>query len=732
MRQEGVKTEQQLKPKEGEEEKKVEYSAEQREVLDHWQHRLEAVAHSLTGDKSMGVYPGEAGTRLWYYRMDTNNAYFDPEEVLERHQQEGGPEVLLGSMAHEAGHGLISDFSFIPQDLIKDHFGLMGLMRSVEERPTDQVVRDRQSGAGEWVDRMREALGREDKDNTTTQERLGYTPHFFELSNLIPYFHHVENHDTYHPRTLEMYEEMRGTIERIEHMIPAEDQEGDDYETRKARKKEKKRLARRRWRTVYKELYPKLKELAEEDQKSGILRQTSLHILNAGGPALELLPEHLQEELVGHIRPLAEARMEKLAAQAQEAEKEFSKAELTNEEGLESALKDLDAIAKSMDGYNNLPVPVHDLSDELKEKLNEIFEQFKALQEAIMKAVKEMMEGLEDKVLDKFDGMMDTGKLPKHSDPKPSNKPGKDGTSGEKADDPAKKKLEKKRIEELRKQIEAQQEALSHQSTYERYYKEIQQVEEALYHRLYELFYPKRSRKRRLRSSGNRANIEAVFRFVSARRAGAREVNMDIWESPEKPDVRDYAVSIIVDLSGSMMGDTIEETLKAVIVVAEVLNRLGIKVEISGFGTIANSGKLNKKDASGGWGDQIITFKSFDDEYNDEVRQGTALMLGANGPSTPTADGVKNAAKSLEGVEAKDKFIVCLTDGAPDSRTNTTREIESAQNNGIGVIGLGIGAGTEKTASLFPAGEGGIRIDQLPDALADLIEAILTNPQLFR
>lgn len=75
------------------------------------------------------------------------------------------------------------------------------------------------------------------------------------------------------------------------------------------------------------------------------------------------------------------------------------------------------------------------------------------------------------------------------------------------------------------------------------------------------------------------------------------------WEKRELPSEKDYAISLLVDLSGSMQGEKIEETFRAVVVLAEVLNRLSIQTEILGFN------------------DRIYEYQKFDEDISRQIRE---------------------------------------------------------------------------------------------------------------
>ena len=166
-------------------------------------------------------------------------------------------------------------------------------------------------------------------------------------------------------------------------------------------------------------------------------------------------------------------------------------------------------------------------------------------------------------------------------------------------------------------------------------------------------------------------------------------------ESREQPESqseeKDYVITLLVDLSGSMRGEKIKEAFKSVVVLSETLQNLDIRFEVVGFQ------------------DTLLEFKSFENEMNDEMRKKLNQLLlevegnnpdGHNNPFE-NDDGacLKQASAQLAHQAASNKFLIVLSDGYPEargkSRERLDRELKAAtreitQNTNQKLIGIGL------------------------------------------
>jgi hypothetical protein len=258
----------------------------------------------------------------------------------------------------------------------------------------------------------------------------------------------------------------------------------------------------------------------------------------------------------------------------------------------------------------------------------------------------------------------------------------------------------------------------------------VRSLEEGLVSRLEEILRPTSRSRTRLASSGSRIHLPSVFRWTARRAAGVPESNPRLFGKRSLPGRRDTAITLLVDLSGSMrFGGKVEETFRAAVLLAESLARLDVPFEVLGFQ------------------DEPIVLKAFDEALGAAVRLRMAGMRGEVEGSNPGGrnhpewndDGpcLLAASARLAARAGGDAFLLVLSDGLPEGLRSDAADLraavariraETAQN----LVGLGLGDGTEHVRDFYPTSIAGIRADDLPRVLGDLLEAILADPASFR
>jgi nitric oxide reductase NorD protein len=108
----------------------------------------------------------------------------------------------------------------------------------------------------------------------------------------------------------------------------------------------------------------------------------------------------------------------------------------------------------------------------------------------------------------------------------------------------------------------------------------------------------------------------------------------------------------MVDMSGSTRGWINDAEREALLLLCEALERLGDRYAIYGF-----SGITRKRC-------ELFRIKTFDDAYDDEVK---ARINGIR-PQEYTRMGfaIRHLTQLLNGIEARTKVLVTLSDGRPD------------------------------------------------------------------
>gem|GEM_PF-825498 len=812
----------------GEGELTPERQVKYKKMLREFNERLRLIAHTVSGDRRMVVEPGQPGA--WHWNPKLNAVRWDPLEVLQKGEK--GEDELKGKIAHEGGHRAVTRyFGFVPEEVMAT-VGMPSLLAAVEERPTDQVVRDRFSGAGQWVDAARQGSAREGREvlqqARESGQDMGYIPRFKQLCSLIVYHPQYEScPEGTDPEVFEFYDQARKVVEKIEHTLPPEGASEDEVMD----------YAIERYRLTYRELWPQVQEFAKKDLEDEQTRQTLMDELRDLLTGLKD-PEDSDmtpEELVDLIKKILEA-MSKPEPEKPEKGEAGEKGEggesgeegEAGEEGGEEGGDEGDKIVDGMGGKSgekkeqkkdkakpekgeagekgeggesgeegeageeggeeggepgqdkgtpggkngeqkgkpggeaapegqgekptarhllnklkqklesakgkpvdplteNIPVPMDKLSPELKEKARRMRDKLpertkKAMEEKARKA----LEKSEDELTEQIGAKMVEGVETHEEQEERVEQEAKDAE--EKAErerqEAVQRELDRMEMEVIQRRIN---ESAGSMGAYERTYQQIHELDEELYRELQKIFKPNLKDKISLRATGSRLNLPAVFKWDASRKGGAKAVDLKIFETLARPETKDYAVTLLVDLSGSM-GDKIEETFKAVVLLTEVLNRLGIKLEIIGFQ------------------DEIIPFLDFDKKINDSIRAQMGGMLREVSASNPGGHNNNNwnddgpclleASARLAKQGAKEKFLIVLSDGQPAGKHSTYNDLHQAVKQILTttdqrLIAIGLGPGTEHVGTYYPFSAPNIPVSRLAEKLAGLIRDVVIHPDAY-
>ena len=177
------------------------------------------------------------------------------------------------------------------------------------------------------------------------------------------------------------------------------------------------------------------------------------------------------------------------------------------------------------------------------------------------------------------------------------------------------------------------------------------------------------------RRSGTRLDLRAALR------AEADPERLDqVWERRQPPTRNDASITLLLDVSGSMKGEGIDATLWATVLLAEVCQRVGIPLAIFTFSE----------------GCRLLL--DFDEPLDDEIQ-------GRIGGLPQTATGGTLLAAALSKVHRQvlhlgttDPFVVVLSDGIPSDDDDPKARVDEMEHDGINVLGLGLGPGSEKLA----------------------------------
>ncbi len=156
---------------------------------------------------------------------------------------------------------------------------------------------------------------------------------------------------------------------------------------------------------------------------------------------------------------------------------------------------------------------------------------------------------------------------------------------------------------------------------------------------------------------GDDIDLDAVINAFSDMRCGM-ELPAQLFQRRRKTE-RDIAVMFMVDMSGSTKGWINDAEREALVMLCEALEVLGDRYAIYGF-----SGITRKRC-------EIFRIKRFDDRYDEAVRRRIAGIA----PQDYTRMGVaiRHLTALLNGVDARTKLLITLSDGKPDDYSDNYR-----------------------------------------------------------
>jgi hypothetical protein len=503
--------------------------------------------------------------------------------------------------------------------------------------------------------------------------------------------------------------------------------------------------ARERFKIIYQEIWPRFEHLILEDKENEARRkmveeQMKQELQQKGteglvkdleqgktGAPLDNLPKDLRKELAKAMKKAFGAQEKSLEWEAKDIDEEAEKLE-REAEAIEKEKNDLEkkkeehgkAAEREITKRENIPLEMNDLSEELKEELKKIFEKLPPKErERLRQEAKKTLQDLEDKLNETVESKMNPDKPESHAEFRERQK--------QEDEEKRQSKEREREFEETKKAaIEIAERA---KTEYDKIRVEMDEVIEDLYERLESFFTRERHPKwRKGYRAGPRLSLFRAMQFAS----GAKpEAYREMWERKTVPTRFEYKFTFLVDLSGSMRGEKIHETFRGVIVLTEVLHRLGIDFEIIGFQDVP------------------IRFKTFDQDFDEVIQQkilGMPLEVGDKNPggnnqASYNSDGycLKQAAKSLREHAGKDNFLVVFSDGLPEPDGKHSRskydlkKISNSiiQEGDIKLVGLGLGPDTEHVKKYYPTSLPNIRVKDLPETLGNLLEEMITNPELF-
>lgn len=668
------------------------YTPEQQQEILYRQRVLSSLAYFIGKDFRIPVElnnPGEG----WHYAPIEDVVRIDPQDLIEKPM-----DYLRFVISHEGGHRRISRVEDIPVDVWSQP-GFSFMANTIEDPRTNNFVAEaypkfaEQMGLAYDLDIDFEKKAKED-----AKDELGFRPKFMQagFEYIKQWFLETQGREQVYSEDLP--EDVKAVVEKT---LESARDAWLRYPSR-AEADRSEDIIRKYAKVTYEierdEIWPEFKKLVDEDMKDERMQELLKNMQGEGGEGTQSLGESLTEGEQQELKDAIQNAMQQTGNQGKEGQ-----------EGKPIAI-DLDSLSPG------LKQKITDYIDSLPEDVK------RELEKRAREALKEFQEKLNEEL---------EGKLSHKPGEKSEKKKAKGKKINVQADDSSKPDLnEEARREEVDQESIRQfhdliEEAVkTDRNIYEATRREVLPIIDALENDLRELFVARRTHNWEGGfKTGKKIDMK---RRIQEKAKGISAVESHAWKRRELPTEKDYAITLLVDLSGSMArGRKIQETFKGAVVLAEVLNRLSIETEILGFN------------------DRLYEYQAYGQDMSPEVRELMGGMLqevgspGANWNDDGWAVG--QASERLARQKAKEKFLFVLSDGLPQpsgEHSGSKYELGKVIKRVMGetdqkLIGLGVGSGTEHVEDYYPNSIANIGVREMADKLADVIREAVANYDTF-
>lgn len=668
------------------------YTPEEQQTILYRQRVLSSLAYFIGKDFTMPVKLNEPGGG-WHWDFQANETFIDPKDLLEKPMN-----YLRFVISHEGGHRRISRAADIPLEVWTQP-GFSFMMNAIEDPRDNNFVAEAYPKFADDMDVAYQLdMDFEKKAKTDAKGELGFQPRFMQAG-----FEYIK----------QWFAETRGEEPVLSDDLPDDVKDivqktiesARDSWLRYPSRPEADRgesMIRRYAQVSYEinrdEVWPEFKKLVEEDMKDERMQELLKQMAQDGqGEGEQGMGQGLQDNLTQQEQQELSDAIQN-AMQASEGNE--------GQPGKMVAI-DLDSLSPS------LKQKIQDYIDSLPEDVRKELEQ----------KSKEAIEAYEQKLNEELEGKLsDTPTKKRERQTQESQQVNQDASDQK----PQEREQERTREEpdDLREFRDLIDQAVNRdENIYEATRREVLPIIDALENDLREIFVARRAHNW---ESGYRTGKRIdIKKRIQEKAKGISAVESHAWQRRELPQEKDYAITLLVDLSGSMQGQKIRETFKGAVVLAEVLNRLSIQTEVLGFN------------------DKLYEYQDYGQDMNREVREvmGGMLREVSSSGARYNDDGwaVEQASERLARQKAKEKFLFVLSDGEPvPSSAHSARRYELSgviervmKDTDQKLIGLGIGSGTGHVEDYYPNSVANISVRQMPDKLADVIREAIANFDAF-
>ena len=706
------------------------FTPEQQAEIKQKQQTLSSLAYFIGKDFRIPVELNQPGAG-WHWDFQNNVIRIDPKDLLEKPM-----DYLRFVISHEGGHRRISRTDFIPFEEWKQP-GFAFMMNAIEDPRDNNFVAESYPKFREQMDlAYKQDLDFEGKAKEKATQTLGYQPRFMQagFEYIKQWFRESQGLEIEIPADLP---------EEVKVVVLATIEQARDswlrYPSREeANKSEEliKKYAQVSYEINRDEIWPEFKKLIEADMEDQKMQELLKDMQKGqqeqgGGENGQGLPQELKDKLTPEEQKALEEAVKKAIENAKKEREEKAKQEVSgkgSDKDEKGSPSDQDSTPESVsaEASTGKPIDLGSLPEGLKQKIKEYIDSLPEDQQ------KEMTEKAEVAIKEFEDAMNEElqGKLSDNPDKKAEREEkAETGETKEITTEKAQEGLSGVDKEEMRKYRERiAKELKKDANVYEKMRQEVLPIIDKLETELREIFVARKAKGWKSGfTTGKRIDIK---RRIQEKAKSVPVMESKAWQKREIPDEKDYAISLLVDLSGSMSRDNkIEETFKAVIVLSEVLNRLSINLEILGFN------------------DRIYEYQDFGQPMSKPIRENMGGMLGEVDDTSDTGkarwndDGwaLEKASERLVRQKADQKFLVVLSDGTPEESSMHPRSKyelgkmikKIIEETDIRLVGLGVGRGTEHVGEYYPNSIANVKVKEMAEKLADLIKEVIANYDKF-
>ncbi len=225
-------------------------------------------------------------------------------------------------------------------------------------------------------------------------------------------------------------------------------------------------------------------------------------------------------------------------------------------------------------------------------------------------------------------------------------------------------------------------------SPYQSYYFEVSNAIDEAYNRLIDVFVPNTHFSwQSMQSSGPGIDMVKAMQFEATGHGVDKLFKRRI--SPKRPDMN---VAVLIDRSGSMAGERIEQAVKGAIFTKELFQRIGVNCACIGFS------------------DEQQILLNFEDDIQDPENQ-EKMMTGLKlCGGTQDAQALIFTGNLLKQQNTKNRVIVMISDAQSGEGDVLPLAVKLIEKEGTKIIHFGIGQGTTDENSYYTKSLGDLEV----------------------